>query len=293
MRRAAVLVAVVLSVVPLLLSTAPAAAADLAFVAEADGAVTLVRGGVERAAALGETLVAADLLRVGAGGSLEIAFRDGSTAEAGEGAVVRIGALAASRTSLGLDRGALRALVERGRERGRSFEIVTPAATAGVRGTDFGVEYVGGEEATVDVFEGEVEVSPPAPAGEAAGGVEPQRVRAGESARARLRHAIQRRRIAASRRAAWDARRGRLEEAVHKRIREAIESGRATPADVYRHLPAEIRERLKSRFEDRIRRLRDAAQTRRRRAAEAAAERRPAASRLRTQDRRERSQRGK
>lgn len=199
-RRARVLISASLLFAAALLSATalptPAALAAVASptLAAVSGDVRVTQPGSRGPALAGLLLVRTALIQTGADGAAEIAFADGSKVQVGPGATLRIADLTDRRILLDLRDGYARSLVERAR--GRSFEIRTPTLTAGVRGTDFGVEQKG-DTAQVDVFEGRVE---------ATRGSERASVGAGQSAVAAPGQALQSAAITQARREAWNTR---------------------------------------------------------------------------------------
>lgn len=123
--------------------------------AQSAGTITAVepsaevgRGGVWTAAVAGATLQVGDVLRTGRPGRLSVGLQDESVIVVSDGSelVIDEQLLApergTARTVLGLVQGKIRALVSdyyQGRRGG--FDVKTPTALAGVRGTDFIVGY--------------------------------------------------------------------------------------------------------------------------------------------------------
>ncbi len=133
----------------LLLATASAAVAeDVGTVAATQGVAEIGRGGAFTAAAVGATVQLGDELRTGPDGLLRVVFRDESVVDLANGTSLTVDTQvydpAASRFSslLKLATGKARALVgSLYGTPGASYEIQTPTAVAGVRGTTFLIEY--------------------------------------------------------------------------------------------------------------------------------------------------------
>lgn len=104
------------------------------------------------------------ILRTGAGGKIKLVLDDGTAVVIGEMSQVRISKLdvdyaSSDRTTeFDLESGAARASVSKLSSKTSQFEIRTPSAVAGVRGTDFAVELDDDATTHVTVFEGRVEV---------------------------------------------------------------------------------------------------------------------------------------
>lgn len=141
---------------PLLLLAAPAAMAeDVGTVAATQGTAEIGRGGAYTAAAVGATVQLGDELRTGPDGLLRVVFRDESVVDLANGTSLTVDTQvydpAASRFSslLRLATGKARALVgSLYGTPGASYEIQTPTAVAGVRGTTFLIEYDPARQAT-------------------------------------------------------------------------------------------------------------------------------------------------
>lgn len=97
-------------------------------------------------------------------GGATLAVDDGiATVEVGENSNVRLGGLqtlpsGAKTTMLQLNRGRVRVKVREFTNPESRFAIATPAGTAGVRGTEFGVVVLPNGETRISVLDGEVEI---------------------------------------------------------------------------------------------------------------------------------------
>jgi hypothetical protein len=125
------------------------------------GPVTIIRSGVESAAAAGQDVLVSDSIRAGADARAEVTFSDGSVLTVGPGSEVAIAFFApeAQESSAVLDviAGIARVTVNKATSWGR-FDVRTTTAVASVRGTDYLVENTGAKTA-VFVAEGRVAVS--------------------------------------------------------------------------------------------------------------------------------------
>lgn len=110
------------------------------------GQVDLLRGGTLPATALkkGDAVAVGDFVRTKSNSSAEILFKDGNLIKIGPRSRIDINEYAAEQDTrtLSLSRGKVEAIVapptqHETRERPKRFEIHTPNAVAGVRGTDF------------------------------------------------------------------------------------------------------------------------------------------------------------
>lgn len=145
----------------------PRGTAEPFVVAHARGDVqALAAGGAARRVRTGDLLQEGETLRLGAGSAASLRLQDGSKVHLQEGTELRL--LHQQRLPGGARRNVLR--LERGRvdsvvapqQRGSGFEVRTPLAAAGVRGTDFGVELPGpGRGLIADVIEGAIAFGPP------------------------------------------------------------------------------------------------------------------------------------
>ncbi len=157
-------------------SAAPAFAADaIGKIGEVNGAATIQRGADSIAALAGMLLFVHDRLTTEAGVQVSVLMQDSATLTLGESSTMVIdqemaGNARAGRISLLVGR--LRAIVNAAAAGAAStFEVHTPNAIAGVRGTDFQTDYIEGTPCPgfpaclryteVQVFKGAVEVSNP------------------------------------------------------------------------------------------------------------------------------------
>ncbi|MBW8320643.1 MAG: FecR family protein, partial [Rhizobium sp.] len=107
---------------------------------------------------LKQDLVTGDVLRTNATGQLAILFSDRTQIRLGRNSSLRVRQMTpGSDAVLELETGTLWARAERG---GPGVEVVTPAATAAIRGTDWTMT-VKGAETSLTVLEGLVELSNP------------------------------------------------------------------------------------------------------------------------------------
>ena len=148
-----------------LLGTAASGQESVGTVAVARGAAEIVRGGGAAAAAVGASVYTGDELRTG-DGQMRVVFRDDSVLDLSEQTTLVVDQQvfdpgAGRFTSLmKLLTGKARALVSNyyGAP-GASYEVETPTAVAGVRGTTFLVSYDAGLDATQVIgIEGRIEV---------------------------------------------------------------------------------------------------------------------------------------
>lgn len=144
-----------LTLVFLAATASPAAAEEVGTVASTRGAAEIGRGGAFTAATVGATIQLGDELRTGPDGLLRVVFRDDSVVDLAASTSLTVDTQVydpgASRFSslLRLAAGKARAAVSAvyGTP-GASYEVQTPTAVAGVRGTTFLVEYDAAREAT-------------------------------------------------------------------------------------------------------------------------------------------------
>jgi len=141
-----------LLLLPLLMLPAEGAhAADaVASVKALIGDVDILKGGAPPAARakINDPLATGDIVRTKSGASAEVVFTDGSLLKIAQRSRIDIGAYAGSNGTARLTRGTVEAVVDPARVRkataegkGRIFEIHTPNAVAGVRGTRFFVTH--------------------------------------------------------------------------------------------------------------------------------------------------------
>jgi hypothetical protein len=132
----------------LLLFGGAAWAQEVGTVAEMDGSAEIKRGGVWTAATAGAAVQRNDELRTGAPGRLQVVFQDDSVITLTEGSHLIIDDQVfhpdsgTSHSFMRLLQGKVGALVsEYYHGQGAKYEIKTVTATAGVRGTDFVMQY--------------------------------------------------------------------------------------------------------------------------------------------------------
>ena len=122
-----------------------AAAEDVGWVATLDGTAERQRAGAWTAAAQGDGLQLADHVRTPAGSRIKLLFRDDSVltlSEQGELVIDEQVAGTKPTSKFSLFGGKLRAIVtEQPGATGTTFEVATPTAIAGVRGTSFIAAY--------------------------------------------------------------------------------------------------------------------------------------------------------
>ncbi|WP_374383294.1 FecR domain-containing protein [Dongia sp.] len=144
-----------------------AAAGSVGQVSRLAGTVTIVRNGMDTAAAIGAEVLVDDQIRSGADSRAEITFSDGSILTVGPESDISVSYFAPeeaeSNAVLDLFSGIARLTVNKATGWGR-FEVRTATAVASVRGTDYLVEATAGKSA-VFVAEGRVAVSSRAGAG--------------------------------------------------------------------------------------------------------------------------------
>ena len=146
------------AVVAALLVTLCASAAfaeDVGTVAATRGQAEIGRAGAFTPAAVGAVVQLGDELRTGADGQLRVVFRDDSVIDLTQNASLTVDTQVydpgSSRfsTLLRLAAGKARAIVSKAYGApGASYEIQTPTAVAGVRGTEFLIEYDADRDAT-------------------------------------------------------------------------------------------------------------------------------------------------
>jgi FecR protein len=130
-------------------STAQAAAVQEAgTIASVEGSAEIGRSGEWYPAALGNDVYQGDTLRTGRPGRMRVVFRDDSVINVGDDSSIVVDEqvfdpnATANRSVFELLRGKVRALVsDYYKETGSVFEVQTGTAVAGVRGTEFVVDY--------------------------------------------------------------------------------------------------------------------------------------------------------
>jgi hypothetical protein len=126
----------------------PAAAAEVGTFAAAEGTTELQHDGRWSPAAIGDPVQVGDAVRTGPDGRARIVFQDDSVLNVGGSSFIVVDRqifdpeAGGSRSLMKLLRGRVRALVSEYYDRpGSSYEVETDTAVAGVRGTEFIVEY--------------------------------------------------------------------------------------------------------------------------------------------------------
>jgi hypothetical protein len=136
---------IVLLVMAMLAVARVALAEDVGWVAAVDGTAEVQRGGAWTALAQGATVQLGDHVRTAAASRLKLLFRDDSVVTLGERSELVIDAQmagAAPSSSFSLMLGKMRAVVaDRYGASGAKFEVKSPTAIAGVRGTSFFASY--------------------------------------------------------------------------------------------------------------------------------------------------------
>lgn len=117
------------------------------------GSVSIERAGARMPAAVGAAVYAADKVRTGEDGAVGITLKDNTLLSAGPNSVLSLDRFAFDPTTYG---GSLLATLIKGtlavvtgklaKQVPESVEVRTPTSILGVRGTEFVVEVIGGEE---------------------------------------------------------------------------------------------------------------------------------------------------
>ena len=150
-------------------------AAPLAVVSAVEGKVTVVRNGTSIAVTQSMALQTNDRLTTADDGQVTITFGDKGSLALGQSTSIVINegltGERASISSVGLLGGRLHSIINASLRASRGFEVHTPNAIAGVRGTDFVTAYIAGKPCPgfpnclrytdVGVRKGRVEVSNP------------------------------------------------------------------------------------------------------------------------------------
>jgi len=144
----------------------PARAQEVGTVAAIEGSAQIGRDGTWTDATAGAAVLRGDQLRTGRPGRLRVVFQDDSVLTLSDGSQMTVNdqtfdpQRGKGRSLFQLVRGKVDALVSDYYHRsGTSYEIETPTAVAGVRGTDFIVKYDDADEVTEVVgLSGEVQV---------------------------------------------------------------------------------------------------------------------------------------
>jgi hypothetical protein len=128
----------------LLTGAVASAADDIGAIKVAKGQVTIDRSGRSLPADVGMPLIAADVVKTGADGSVGIMMRDNSRLSAGPNSVLALDRFEFDPTTYqgrfdsGLQRGTLAVVSGRiARQSPEAMTVRTPSAVLGVRGTDF------------------------------------------------------------------------------------------------------------------------------------------------------------
>jgi hypothetical protein len=137
---------------------------ETARVIRIDGVATVVRAGSTSAAPLvaDDTLSEGDVVRIPENSFVAIALGDGSIVHVQADTVLRMGTLrklsatGASRAIFRLEKGRVDAVVKPVSTEGGRFDVATPLAVAGVRGTNFGVGVRADGASVLDVIGGVV-----------------------------------------------------------------------------------------------------------------------------------------
>ncbi len=141
---------------------------DTAIISYIQGSVSVKKSGGQafKAAEVDMTLVEGDTVRTGADSRVRIVTEDGSSFTLSALSSFTIGKSTANYDSMkrtasfNLESGKARATVQKLETNDSSFEVNTPTAVAGVRGTDFVVEVdPDTEDSVVTVLDGDVDVS--------------------------------------------------------------------------------------------------------------------------------------
>ena len=150
----------------ILLLASAVRAEDVGTVAAVRGAAEIGRGGVRTAAAVGMAVQLGDELHTGDDGQLRVVFRDDSVIDLTENSSLVVDqqvfdpAASSFSSVMRLVAGRARALVgEYYRTPGAAYQVETPTAVAGVRGTSFLVVYDPDSDATEVIgIDGRIEV---------------------------------------------------------------------------------------------------------------------------------------
>jgi hypothetical protein len=155
-----------LTAVAILLMAATALAEEVGTVASVSGVAEIGRGGTRTPATVGAPVQLGDELRTGSDGKLRVLFRDDSVIDLGESSSLVVDkqvfdpAASSFSSLLRLVSGRARAFVsEYYRNPGAAYQVETPTAVAGVRGTSFLVAYYPDSDVTEVVgINGRIEV---------------------------------------------------------------------------------------------------------------------------------------
>jgi tetratricopeptide (TPR) repeat protein len=127
------------------------------WLASVGGGTTIrLTGGTEfRPAVVREKLAAGDVLRTGPNGNAVLVFEDGSQCKMKPNTTLIVPAVRAGARRLKLEQGTI--YMRMARQKGKDTAIQTPAAVAGIRGTEFQLDVEEDGRAILTVVEGEVE----------------------------------------------------------------------------------------------------------------------------------------
>ncbi len=132
---------------------------DRASIVKVSGKVSIERAGTKLVPALGMVLNTYDKITTAKGASIEVTFDDGlkDIVKIGSNSHVVLESDAIQKqTSIFMDKGEILLKLEK-LEKGSNFQVRTPTAVAGVRGTSFGVK-LQGKEAVISDFESHIYV---------------------------------------------------------------------------------------------------------------------------------------
>ena len=119
----------------------------------------IIRGNQEMVAQIGSLVVEGDVIKTEKG-KLDLQTRDGSAIRVSQFTTITVTKLIADNTTLQMQNGQVLASVKRA-SKAESFNVVTPTAIAGVRGTTFKVElYDETQPPRVKVMDGKVAMAP-------------------------------------------------------------------------------------------------------------------------------------
>ena len=119
----------------------------------------IIRGNQEMVAQIGSLVVEGDVIKTEKG-KLDLQTRDGSAIRVSQFTTITVTKLIADNTTLQMQNGQVLASVKRA-SKGENFNVVTPTAIAGVRGTTFKVElYDETQPPRVKVMDGKVAMAP-------------------------------------------------------------------------------------------------------------------------------------
>lgn len=141
----------------------PAFAQVVGRVAAVQGGASIVRGGATKPARVGMNVRLGDLIETSAAGRAKLLFSDGSVLNIGDDSRLKVSKFVYDPEGgregfLELLRGGVRAWVTKLRTTKNKFEVQTPTAVAGVRGTDWALRESPKHGAQIVVFGGEVAV---------------------------------------------------------------------------------------------------------------------------------------